>query len=1192
MVNTTSNSTQLGSRYILHDLLGRGGMGAVYLATDRLTGDMVALKHVTTAPADLMFASRGSDPSNLHLALAQEFKTLASLRHPNIVSVLDYGFDNQRQPYFTMEHVSGARTIVEAAEGKSTVEKVALLAQVLQALLYLHRRNILHRDLKPGNLLVTGDGKVKVLDFGLSLVSRQTVADLTETTAGTIAYMAPELLQGRRAHRGSDLYAVGMIGYEMFAGHFPYNKSNIGVLAVEIMNKAVDLTCLDSSVRPVVERLLAKDPDERYRRARHVLDDLCNECGAASLLPQVETTELRESFLQAADFVGREAELAQLTGALADAIGGRQGSLWLIGGESGVGKTRLCEELRVRALVEGAQVLRGHAISEGGAPYIAWQGALRHLSLQTTLSDLEASVLKPLVPDIGHLIGREVPDAPEVDPASAQMRFLSTVQDVFERQAQPMTVILEDLHWAGESLAVVARLGRSAGQHALLMIGTYRIEEAPDLPARTGLDLNAPEVHQLKLERLDEQAMADLSASMLGEEAGRQERIVHLLQRETEGNVFFVIEVLRTLAEEAGQLDRIASMTLPQHVYVEGIEMRRRLLRVPEAARPLLRVAAVAGRELDLAVLQATDAGRAAQGEAASLEGWLEVCAEALMLEVGERGAQGDRWRFCHDKLREGLLVAMPAEEKVVVYRQVAEAIEQVHPDDPAQAALLAHHWCEAGDISKETHYTALAGIYALSNGVYKDALPLLEQALAQAEQAGLPIIRRAELEVQLSTALLGLGQFDASLTHAQQALSLLKWRYPTTTAGYLLGILGEVVRQLEHHLQIDVLGHPLKTAIDAAHWDVAKESTWVGCTVGFHTTRALPSAYYCLRFLNQAECGGEAALASLALGYSTVAVVTLGFSSKIAEFFLQKRTTALPSCTSQLARSRIAKNIMLCAADQAQWEQTDFRQVSEETIKIGDMIECTEMYGIAGQALHFQGRWEAEWQLTSEMIKFCRRQGDDHFAAVGLRVWAEVELRRGHQAEALALLDECQAGLERAGDLGNIFDSCGIRAQVYLARGEMDLARQWAEKARKVMPMPLVAWLVVGHAGMTDYALTCLEQKPDLRRRWEVFRAMLNLRQFASMHLVGRPRLAVSECWQAGAEGNHRRAEKIAQKGIKLAQELRMPYEEGLLHYHAGRFLPQTDPARREHLTQALAIFERLGAAYDAECTRKLLGA
>ena len=241
----TKETPTINYRYHLQDVLGRGGMGVVYRASDHLTGDIVALKHVTAEPVDLMFGSRGSDPSNLHLALAQEFKTLASLRHPNIVSVLDYGFDEKRLPYFTMEYIPDAQPFVDAAAGKSIPEKLDLVEQILQALVYLHRRNILHRDLKPANVLVTGAGKVKVLDFGLSLVSKQSRLDLTQTTAGTFAYMAPELLQGWRGHRGSDLYAVGVMAYELLVGGFPYDRNNLGLLVTEILNKPVEVSGLE-----------------------------------------------------------------------------------------------------------------------------------------------------------------------------------------------------------------------------------------------------------------------------------------------------------------------------------------------------------------------------------------------------------------------------------------------------------------------------------------------------------------------------------------------------------------------------------------------------------------------------------------------------------------------------------------------------------------------------------------------------------------------------------------------------------------------------------------------------------------------------------------------------------------------------------------------------------------------------------
>ena len=1192
MVSKGTESVRLGSRYILHDVIGRGGMGAVYLATDRLTDSTVALKHVTTAPADLMFASRGADPSDLHLALAQEFKTLASMRHPNIVSVLDYGFDDRRQPYFTMEYVRGARTIVEVAEGKSTAERIDLLAQVLQALVYLHRRNILHRDLKPGNVLVGSDGKVKVLDFGLSLVSRQTVVDLTQTTSGTFAYLAPELLQGRRAHRGSDLYAVGLIAYEMFAGCYPYNKSNLGVLAVEILNREVDLACLDANLRPVLERLLAKDPEERYRRAREALGDLCRQCGAASLLPRLETTELRESFLQAASFVGRDAELAQLSDALASAMRG-QGSVWLIGGESGVGKTRLCEELRARALVEGALVLRGQAISEGGAPYIAWRDALRHLSLQGALSDLEASVFKSLVPDIGHLLGREVADAPEVDPASAQRRFLSTVQEVFERQTQPVTVIVEDLHWASESLAVLARLGQSVGKHPLLLIGTYRIEEAPDLPVRIGLDLKSPQVHLLKLERLDEKTIADLSASMLGEEAGRQDRIVDLLQRETEGNVFFIIEVLRALAEEAGELDQIARMTLPSHVRAEGTETvaRRRLRQVPEAARPLLRVAAVAGRELDLAVLQAILRSRSAPENAASLDAWLGACAEALVLEVGERGAKGDRWQFAHNRLREELLADMPLEEKRALHRQVAEAMEQVHPDDPAQAALLAHHWREVGNASKETHYTALAGIYALANGVYNEALPFLERALAQAEQAGLPPLRQAELESNLGQTLGGLGQPTNSNTHSGRALMTLGWRVPTTTPGWVVGIVWETCRQIGHRLIMDVLHRRLKAAVAPAVMDIAGKSMWCLVEQYYPLSRPMPLTYHILHYANRAERGGATALPDQAIAYGSMMLLTGTLTlHAIAESYRRRAEIALQQHPDHRAEVAGALASGCYALTRAQWEKAGNSLASDKAQQIGDMASYTRLRAVAGHALHFQARWDEQSELMSGLQEFCRRQNDHYFSRICMWHLAESALRRGCHAEALSLLDECQPDLEAVADWGHAIAAYGMRIQIHMTRGEMNLARQYAEKALKAMFLPLVSWAITGYAGVVEYYLTQLEQEPSPRHRWQAFRAMLHMRLFAFVHDMGKPRLAACACWQAGVQGQHRLAAKIARNGLQLAQQFHLPYEEGLLHYHTGRFLPPADPARREHLTQALAIFERLGAAYDAECTRKLL--
>src|SRR5207249_2506937 len=167
-------STVVGRRYRLVKELGHGGMGAVFQAVDTLTGQEVALKRVYVKPAELRFASFHEATTNgfdLRVALAQEFRVMASLRHPNIASVLDYGFDDEGQPYITMELLKNAQTPFRAT-WKSEKDKVNFLIQILQALAYLHRRGIIHRDLKPGNILVV-KGQVKVLDFGLSVVREE-----------------------------------------------------------------------------------------------------------------------------------------------------------------------------------------------------------------------------------------------------------------------------------------------------------------------------------------------------------------------------------------------------------------------------------------------------------------------------------------------------------------------------------------------------------------------------------------------------------------------------------------------------------------------------------------------------------------------------------------------------------------------------------------------------------------------------------------------------------------------------------------------------------------------------------------------------------------------------------------------------------------------------------------------------------
>ena len=514
-LNLTEDNPLLNARYRLLDLIGVGSIGRVYKVFDRLHSQPLALKQLTNA------SQNGLRFNHSYLDLAHEFRLLASLWHPNIISVIEFGFDDQRKPYFTMELLENAQTILEAGKNVTLEAQVQLLFQTLQALSYLHQRNFLHRDLKPNNILVV-DGQVKVLDFGLS-VDRQQVRGM----AGTLAWIAPELLMGSRPDRSADLYAVGMIAYQLLTGHYPFADDDPTLLLDAILGVDPDLGGISIPLQPVLKRLLAKDPANRFASAMEVIAALRIATGQH---PPAEPLTVRESFLQAAPLVGREPELEQMTTALHQTVQG-EGSPWLVGGESGVGKSRLLNEIAMLAMVEGALVLRGQAVNEGGSPYQPWHSILRQLLIVVPPKDEEASVLKSIVPGIEPLLERTIPDPLEFEPRAGHIRLLGAITAVFLRLQQPCVVLLEDLQWTGdESLAVLSQLNQLTHRLPLLVVASYRDDERRYLPAIL------PEMLLLKLNCLNDEDIAKLCESMLGV---RPPAIIDFLQRETEGNVLF-----------------------------------------------------------------------------------------------------------------------------------------------------------------------------------------------------------------------------------------------------------------------------------------------------------------------------------------------------------------------------------------------------------------------------------------------------------------------------------------------------------------------------------------------------------------------------------------------------------------------------------------------------------------------------
>lgn len=771
----TQVSMLVANRYERLSQLGTGAMGVVYHVRDRLTHTELALKQVKV---DAEFLAAGSDhdtASESRIALANEFQMLASLRHPNIVSVQDYGFDAQRQPFFTMTLLHEPQTLLEAAQDSSLETQANLLIQLLQSLSYVHRRGIMHRDLKPNNVLVR-DQHVYVLDFGLA--TRRDGGD-PEQTAGTLAYMAPEVLVGNPPAEAADLYAVGVIAYEMFSGHYPYNSDNPTSLIQDILQTPVPLDNLKIApeLRALLGRLLAKDPADRYTDANAVIRDLC---AALTLPPPAESVEIRESFLQAATFVGREEERHTLENAVKQLVSEQTGSAFLIGGESGIGKSRLLNEISTRALVNGVMVLRGQMTSEGGLSYEMWRDALRRLALMVEIDQADAMILKTILPDLPELLSMTIPDLK--DTTDLQKRLLLAIEHVLrDALAQrSILIVFEDLHWATESLTALETLAPLVDELPLMILGSYRNDERPDMPDML------PDIPVITLERLQATEIEQLSRSMLGQ-SGQQEGVVDLIQRETEGNVFFIVEVVRALAEEAGSLNQIGKATLPGSVFAGGVQriVQRRLERVPSWGQRPLRLAAVAGRQLDLDLL------RHALPDV-DVDHWLTICSNAAVFDVHDA-----QWRFAHDKLRETVLADLIPAEKPAFHRAIAEAIEVVYSgylDD--YAPILVYHWAEAGDEQKEAAYLTRAADAMYERNEYHEMKRLYERALELEahKQDDHPRKAYADLISNLGRAAYMLSEYDEVERWRQAALDIYRELDDPFGIAESLAALGEVL--------------------------------------------------------------------------------------------------------------------------------------------------------------------------------------------------------------------------------------------------------------------------------------------------------------------------------------------------------------------------------------------------------------
>ena len=434
---------------------------------------------------------------------------------------------------------------------------------------------------------------------------------------------------------------------------------------------------------------------------------------------------------QLTDFIGRERELGELRQHL-ERVRGGQGCVMLIAGEPGIGKTRTTEEFAGCAERAGARVLWGRCYEGEGAPaFWPWIQILRSYAQDCDPSALRAE-MGPGAADIAELVSdvrERLPDLPAPlpsQPAQARFRLFDSITTFLTGAArrQPLVLILDDLHWADTpSLLLLEFLARELRQAQVLVVGTYRDVEAkhPHPLARTLAELARLGFSRtILLSGLGQGDVAHFieSASGLVPPAG----LVAAVAKETDGNPFFVIEIVRLLAAE-GRLERPEavqpwSLTVPPSVRAA---IGQRLSRFSETCQRILTIAAVIGRDFGLRTLE-----RVSELSADQLLEVLEE-AEAARAVAAVPGAVG-RYRFVHALIRETLYNELPSTRRVRLHRQVGEALEALdEPSRQAHLAELAHHFFQAapgGAVDKAITYAWRAGDSALGLLAYEEAPP------------------------------------------------------------------------------------------------------------------------------------------------------------------------------------------------------------------------------------------------------------------------------------------------------------------------------------------------------------------------------------------------------------------------------------------------------------------------------------
>ncbi len=770
---SVSPGSRLGN-YVVRSLIGSGGMGEVYLAhDDRLRRD-VAVK---------LMAPRLEQESEAVDRFIREALAVSALNHPNIVTIHETG-EAPAGRFIVMEFVQG-RSLREVIRQGTTIEQARDLArQVAEALAVAHARQIVHRDVKPDNVMVRDDGYVKVLDFGLARVVMSEHAGEATLTAetrtglvlGTIGYLSPEQARGEAVTTASDVFALGILLYELITGQHPFHApSPLAVLHAITNDAPVPPSRLGLEVPPSLDQLvlecLQKDP-----RLRPASSEVASRLrGIAGNAESAHT--LAVPTRSTGRIVGREAETDQLLRAYALTRDGH-GRLVAIAGEPGLGKTALVEDFVASVTESGlARVARGRCSERlaGSEAYLPFLEALDNLLRSESHGSL-VRVVKSLAPNWyaqvrsssdGQSAERAMAEAGAGSPHRMKREMAALLEEA--SRLHPVVLFLEDLHWADAStIDLLGYLADRLSSMRLLIVTTFRPSELsqarhPFLSLK--LDLQARGV-------CEEIALGCLSAEAVRQYVDLEfpgntfeACLIKLVYERTEGHALFLVDLLRDLKRRRVVFQKDGAWTVAEGVNALERELpesvrsmiERKLGALGNSDRQLLSAAAVQGADFYAAVV-----AQALGLEESVVEDALDRLERehALVRFVGEHTCPDrtitPQYRFSHVLYQSALAEALRPTRRGALAGEIAGAMVQRWADRTPEIALdLAVLFETARAPLAAARYFSVAAQSASRLYAHREAIGLTERGLARI--ATLPddgLRRGIELELQMARAL------------------------------------------------------------------------------------------------------------------------------------------------------------------------------------------------------------------------------------------------------------------------------------------------------------------------------------------------------------------------------------------------------------------------------------------------------